>query len=174
MAKSRVYKRSAGGGAITFNMTPMIDVTFQLILFFILAGQMASAELASLVLHEPTESVASEDPALMQANKIVVNVTSIHGANPDKATLADSGDAKAYKVRGREFPARTPAERSEAHAALAKILKAARDAAPEPTKFIIEVRADKRVSYRHIWPVLDMASQANIAKVNVTALLERE
>ena len=47
MAKKSVY-RTGGPAVVDFNMTPMIDVTFQLILFFILVGQVASDALAQM------------------------------------------------------------------------------------------------------------------------------
>ena len=172
MAKSQVYKRSTGG-SVTFNMTPMIDVTFQLILFFILAGQMASAELASLILHEPEQSVATEDEALMKGSKVVVNVTSVGTSDPEKADLAEGGQAKAYKVRGRTLPL-GPGARGDSVRALRDILKEARAGAPNPDAFAVEVRADYRVRFEYIWPVLRLAADVGIPDLNITALLERE
>jgi len=68
MAKSSVYKR--GKPQVGFNMTPMIDCTFQLIIFFMLTTQMASAEFVPMQLPRPLRSVAKE----MTENKVIVNV----------------------------------------------------------------------------------------------------
>ena len=53
MAKKSVYSSAGQPVQVEFNMTPMIDVTFQLILFFILVGQVASDALARMLVPEP-------------------------------------------------------------------------------------------------------------------------
>jgi biopolymer transport protein ExbD len=51
-------KKIVGGGSMDINMTPMIDCTFQLIIFFILTAQIASEEVAKVAVPEPHHSMA--------------------------------------------------------------------------------------------------------------------
>jgi biopolymer transport protein ExbD len=62
---------SRQSGPIQFNMTPMIDVTFLLIIFFMLASQFVSAEHADLKLPDPENSQARE---VKVPQKVTINV----------------------------------------------------------------------------------------------------
>ena len=147
-------------------MTPMIDVTFQLIIFFILAGQIASQELAQLVLYRPLKSVAlKEDDPRVRKDKVVVNIPSIHGAEKDKVKLTDSGEAKCHKV-GPETIDLDDIEKLE------RILKDEFEKSKKPEEFHVEIRADHRVHFGYVLPVMDAAVRAGIPKMNITALLK--
>lgn len=56
---------------IQFNMTPMIDVVFLLIIFFMLASQFVSAEHAELKLPDPEKSQARE---IKLPEKVTINI----------------------------------------------------------------------------------------------------
>ena len=61
-----------GSGTVGINMTPMIDVVFQLIIFFLVSSHLAKQE-AQLPLPLPVaDSSAAQDP--MPARHVVVNV----------------------------------------------------------------------------------------------------
>jgi len=62
------FHRSAGW---QFNMTPLIDVTFLLLTYFMLASHFASAEKPDLKLPRPDDSQAVEK---IQENKLIINM----------------------------------------------------------------------------------------------------
>ena len=74
-------RKTAEGSAVDFNMTPMIDVTFQLIIFFILAGQMVNDKIKALIPPEPYESLAAE---MLGDSVVIVNIVSSAGSDPTR------------------------------------------------------------------------------------------
>ncbi len=167
MAKSRVYKKGTGQGGVDFNMTPMIDVTFQLIVFFILAGQMASDELANLSLHRPYRSQAVEEEKLGVPNRVVVNILSVSGdRSPEAVDPLDAGMAKYYMISKKKIDV-------DDYDGLKKILGDRKKAASDrKTKFYVEIRADHRVAFEYVKHVMDAAADVKIAKVKFSALLK--
>jgi len=167
MATSKVYRTGSQGEQVSFNMTPMIDVTFQLIIFFIVAGQMASESLAKLVPPKPWESQAKElkQDQFEQPNHAIVNVLS---SDPDRKSSDPSlaGTALRYKVDAAEI---APDDVD----ALAVILERRKnEALAEGFKdFFVEVRAHHTVYYRDVEPVLKAAAKAGIPKMSITARL---
>ncbi len=156
------WRRRSGTGGVSFNMTPLIDCTFLLIIFFILASQMASDSLARLELPDPRASQALPGD-VRQSSRVIVNVIS---AEPPEGLVAAGqlGQASAYKVDGRLI------EIGDVDTLTAII--AARRAESPDGKVSVEIRADRRVQFGHVQPAMDAAMDAGVTKVNITALLE--
>ncbi len=169
MAKSSVYKR--GGGAVEFNMTPMIDVTFQLIIFFVLAGQIASDALAKMELADPYRSQAVK-PAEAEF-RVLVNIVSKADVGAD---VHPYEAAKAYQyVVGNEK--RKPYIIAADHNRLKKLvdeIRRVRDLVPQDklADFYVEIRGDRRLYYEEVDVVLVAAVSAGVDKMNITARLE--
>ncbi len=132
---SAIYKR--GRADMAANLTPMIDVTFLLIVFFVLVSQIVDLENVDMDLPTP------QDPAtttITEEERIVVNI------------LPEGERAAGYRVGSRTFPPN--AEGSEAmRLHLAAIFQANPGIA-------INVRADRDTQYEYIEPVLDAVSKA--------------
>jgi biopolymer transport protein ExbD len=161
MTRSFVYKPSARSGDVGFNMTPLIDCTFLLIIFFILASQMASDSLATLELPRPFASQAVSSDR-REVRRLIVNVPSAEGeglVSPNQI-----GQAAGYKIEGRWVEVGD-------YETLVDLLRSRRQAAGAGGLFL-EVRADRRVQFGHVQPVMDAAAEAGIDRVNLTALLE--
>ncbi|KPK86477.1 MAG: hypothetical protein AMJ81_01120 [Phycisphaerae bacterium SM23_33] len=155
-----MYGRSRA--RIGFNMTAMIDCTFQLIIFFMLTTQMASAEFPPMKLPDPHYSVAAE----MKENKAVINVMPYSDreiqANPSKLGLA-----RVYRVK-KSSVLRADLERLVAELRRLKI------ESPDPDNFAVEVRADQRVHYDQIQPVLQALQEARLQNMRISALRGRK
>jgi len=167
MAKSSIYRRGGPSGAVSFNMTPMIDCTFQLIIFFILASQMVSQSLAKVDLHRPVESKAISSSEAEKTPKVIVNVVSVE--NPQKLSRgALAGEAKEYIVAGKKIEVG-----DDEH--LLEVLRAHKAASVErgEKEFFVEIRGDKKVRYEVIWPIIQAAGMAGIKHMNITALMRR-
>ncbi len=161
MPKSLIYKRPAGGSDLSFNMTPLIDCTFQLIIFFILTSQMASQAIVKLQLPRPLESQARSAEE-MSVNRVIVNVLSID-PNGDKPDPRLAGQALRYQIDGVHIDIgdrRTLVEMFTARAAAAE------------DEFFVEIRADARVNFGDVEPIMLAAAEARISMMNITALLE--
>ena len=185
MARKRPPSSEVG-----FNMTPMIDCTFQLIIFFILASQVANDAYAKNVqIVRPTDSQALPASVAQFPNKVTVNVVSAaaESENPDPIVAANAGF---YKIGTEKYEVGQwdrmidviQAKRDEFYAQIGMSPEQARQAEAEadkrgaeenPAAFFLEIRADERVNYVDVAPVIRAGVEAGISKMNITALTEQ-
>ena len=127
-------REAAVSGAVSFNMTPMIDIVFNLIIFFILTSQFIKLEIEQVELPTSTTAMPKD---YSQFRNVVINIV-----NPDNPTI---------KVFGRVF---TPPELSE-H------LRALKASAEGQTMNVI-LRADAEIPYEDVARVMLAAGAAEI------------
>ena len=169
-------KKRIHGANIEVNMTPMIDCTFQLIIFFILTAQMASQDLAKLVVHKPYDSMAlsTETKQGMDVNKpnqVTVNIVNEYGDKKDNRDPGLSAVPVCYKIAARTIEIGD----METLIDIFKQRKAyAEKAGYKEGDFYIEIRADKDVEFAGIEPVMLAATQAGISKMNLTAIVDEK
>jgi len=139
------------GGDILMDMTPMIDVTFQLIIFFMLLMDMSTKELEDLVL--PKAEKADPDKPDAREMRPVVNITADGRILVKRDLLYDPKNDDGYtKVREFLF-------------AKARVM---RKAPTEPGGSImapdqpILVRADQATPFKHIQKVMELCGDAKI------------
>ena len=124
----------------TINMTPMIDIVFQLIIFFMLVMDMTKAKLENLVLPYASKAIKEEfgDPKLLLMNVMEDGTIKIQGRvywrpeNKDDNQkvedlfIARRQDPRYQEVQGREdwvnYPLMVRADRSTAFEHVQKIL----------------------------------------------------
>ena len=169
MSKNKIFTKESSG-SVEFNMTPMIDCVFLLIIFFILSATVLNEALAELELHRPFESQASKNEDLNSLpNVIIVNVVS-DAISKDDMDSMDSSRAKEYMINGDVIKDVGDRER------LVKIIRQGAIAAQKDgyKDFYVEVRADHRVNFGAVQGVLKAAAAAGIrginTKMNITAL----
>lgn len=129
---------------VGFNMTPMIDVVFLLIIFFLLSSHLAQRE-AHLPLPLP-DATTAEDAADQLPHRITLNI------------LSD----------GKIVLAGTTIDQQQ----LVQRLTRARASSADPLE--IRIRADRSVPYRYVAPVLMAASTAEIWNVSFAVHPSRE
>ncbi len=155
---SKVFQRGAASD-VSFNLTPMIDVTFQLIIFFILTSQIASEALAQVELAKPYQpQVISMDSDM--PNKIIVNV--LYDENRDVVSSAGSVNVS---VNGELISDKD---------ILKKRMEDAYNASSNKKDFFVELRADKRVPYSDVTPIMIEAGHVGIANMGLTAIEETQ
>lgn len=169
MARSAVFR--TGSGDVQFNMTPMIDVTFQLIIFFILAGQMSSQEMARTIkLSRPDTSQALKRDSKAALNRVVVNVVA-RAALIGKGEYLDSslqGLASHYEIMGKRIEV---GNIPDLLARFSKSKEVAKTKGQKEDEFTVEIRADYRIGYGQVEPVIAAAVEAKIPRMNIAALL---
>lgn len=140
------------------NLTPMIDVTFLLIVFFVLVSQIVEVEQVRLHLPELVDP-ASEAPP--EEQRIVLNVLPGEG-----------GETSGYRLAGASIPP-GPAGLDELRARLAAALSAA-------PATLVNVRADQATRYAAVHPVMEAVRTAardaglGRARVNLVIVPEDE
>ncbi len=157
-------KNKIDGGEVTFNMTPMIDVTFQLIIFFIIAGQMVSDDIEALIPPEPYKSQAIEERTKIPS--IIVNIVSEAGDDPD-ASPTQARVASMWYIKGVKIEV---GDNKELTARLQATLKGmSEEAQAHP---LLEIRCDKRIQYSDVVPVMLAARDAGIPNMDITAIVD--
>ena len=157
---ARAKKKQVGGGTLDINMTPMIDCTFQLIIFFILTAQIASAELVEMPVPKPLQpQVPLNEKPVEPKNRLILQAVSKEG---------DPRNLEAYQVRLQRF------QPHELQLMQEMIEGAIADAKAENFEtFTVIIRADQRLSYQHVARLMKIAAQAGATKMELTAELPR-
>lgn len=159
---SKIYKR--GFTAPEMNITPLIDVTFLLIIFFMLVNNIISEEMVEMFvpdLNEPrTQPLTAED-------RVVVNVLPRESSRAEREAnpLLIPGDAIGVKIGAvAEFGM---GDMAGVTAALRQVRER------NPTVEVL-LRADAALHYDEVQPVLMAITQAEIEKVNLVAYMPED
>ena len=131
-------RRRTGPPGIHANLTPMIDVTFLLIVFFVVVSQIVEAEHVELelpVLLDPAAEPPGED------ERAIVSIVPGPG-----------GGAAGYRLGGERFDA-DGVGRRELESAIAERLRG------QPT-LRLNLRADRDARYDEVRPVLESIGRA--------------
>jgi biopolymer transport protein ExbD len=157
-------------GDVAFNYIPLIDVTFNLIIFFILTSEISGAQSARVMLPDPHTPQAVERAA-MSKNNVTIAVVSqaAYENNKDAVTPETAARAYKYEIDGQEF------DITNLDLLVAKIQqkkdfnsKLPGNQGPE-AEFFVEIRADSRVAFSEVTPVIMAIAKAKIAKMAISA-----
>jgi len=136
-----------GPARINANMTPLIDLAFLLIVFFVLVARMSSEQLPPVALPQPLHAATT---AAGSRPRLTVNV------------IAD-GDRTTLSLGARRF-ADDDAGRAELAAAIAQKIRR------DPT-LPVDLRADRSLRYDRVEPALraiaQAASQIGVGRVTI-------
>lgn len=133
--------------SIVINVTPMIDVVFLLIIFFVLVSRFADAELVAVDLPDPESSQAR---AMKITDRVILNIQ-----------LSESKPESSADVEYRLGP-----NPPEPPAVIAERLALHKQFNPE-VKVII--RADRRVRYRRVREIMEMIAENGIEMLSIAA-----
>jgi biopolymer transport protein ExbD len=151
---------SKGSNPLSINLTPMIDCTMLLVVFFLLTTQMASSDFINMKLPKPTGSIASD---FMEGNRAVINVVPY-------ADWELKADPRLTEDMVKEFRLGTEHYSPQQLFAIVDKLQKARKLSSKPKDFGVEIRCDMRIDYSQAEPVFQVLQQAKIQKVKITAL----
>ncbi len=144
-SRSREYAPRPSGG---INMTPMIDVTFLLLTFFMLASHFASSEKVSLQLPSPDDSRAVDRRFL---DKVMINLVHQGPDLPPRFTLG-------------AMPAGSLAELAAGLQGVAR---------RDPGVQVI-LRADRRLPYGVVRRVMEIVAAQGLTRLQVAAELSED
>lgn len=135
---------------ISVNMTPMIDVVFLLIIFFMVVSQVVSSELEVLGLPRPFKSQATE----------------FRGQS--KLTISLIGDGLGG-IERRRVGATVVADEAELRRVL---MESGRLAKARGDKMPVVLRAERDIHFRHIRRVMSAIAEAQLNFVGIAAEAE--
>ncbi len=127
-------RRSSFTGRLRANMTPMIDVTFLLVIFFVVVSQIVDRQSVPMDLPQPSRPVSSTP----SESRFVVNLL------PD-----ESGGIASMVAGGEQIP-------GDALGVLGDAVSRALRASPRP----VQLRADRGTDYAAIHDVLETIRRA--------------
>ena len=160
MSKHRLTVRSHTDSQ--FNMTPMIDVVFLLIIFFMLVCQFITQENYQLVI--PDDCPAALVPAQLDRNAVTVS------ALPHPRSLRPPQSAPViYAVRSRRFDPQDAVYSTEPDRLLADMAQQIATEAADKSQQLVHLRAHRDLSYRDVQPALLALSRAGITRVQLAA-----
>ncbi len=149
---AQAKRRGAGAGAVSMNMTPLIDIVFQLIIFFVLTSQFQQLEIETMTL---PMSIAAEPKDPFQYRNVIINVV-----NPDNPEVIVMGQPVAYGVL-------------EVDNELSSLLKARKATILETgEKLNVILRADEMIPYEVVASVMLAAGRAEIQGWWITTDIE--
>lgn len=144
-----------GPEEVEIDMTPMIDVTFLLIVFFMVVSDMSALDVADLTLPFASEAHSSKGIDLDENPTLVVNVLT-------KGNIEIAGEAYAIKPTG--------GMRTLKDFLKIEVEAAGREPAPadnptlRPSKLRILIRADRDTRFENVQNVFDACQQNGIYK----------
>ena len=141
---TRLHER--GPAQIEANLTPMIDITFLLVVFFVVVSTISEVESVEMELPKPQPTASAPPP---EQTRSVLNVL------PD-----DDGEATGYRLNSVEYPL-GPTGIGALRAALIPMLR-------NNPELRINLRADRRTTQKHIAPLLNAITEANTSSGNQT------
>lgn len=151
MAKKRSTAeagKDVEGGA-EMDMTPMIDITFQLIVFFLVANDLTRKEVEELKL--PQAIYGKEDKATEKDRRVIINIL----APEDRANPPDIPEVKVkgkpYGLDDLERLMRTEADS-----------KRETDGPGAPSAIFVLIRADKDTPWQHVQYVMQVCADPSI------------
>jgi len=165
---SKVFKR--GPKTPEMNMTPLIDVTFQLIIFFMIVSNIVSEQTVEMIvpdLEDPKTRELADD-----VKKVVVNIAPVAPVTERQDNpLSGSGLVDYVLVGSDRF---SPGD-SEG---ITNALKAAVERGPKDpdgkSELEVLMRADAALYYEEVQPVMSAITAAGIARINLVALLPED
>jgi biopolymer transport protein ExbD len=146
--KRKKFTVSTDNAAAEFDMTPMIDVTFQLIVFFLVANDLSRKEIVDLKLPQAIHGV--EDKATEDI-RVILNIMKPKDlANPPKLpTITVRGKELTVKELSRELQTKADLKREKGPGS--------------PSEVFALLRADKDTPWQHVQYVMQVCADPKIA-----------
>jgi len=149
------------------NITPLIDVVFLLIIFFMVVSRMVAEEREPMIVPSLDNPRAEK---LATDGRIVVNVAlqtpsidnRISNMSEANAHLAIDGTARYVKLGFKRY----------AMSELARVTRRLRQAKQRNKEVEVLLRADAALYYSEVAPVMAAITHANIEKVNMVTYTE--
>ena len=154
-----------------FNLTPMIDVVFLLMIFFMMICQFIVQENYRLVI--PDDCTTAVVPDRLDRNAITVSVfpnPALQRRIPSlDSTTRQDHKAVLYAVRAYQYDPHSPVYREDPQQLLADMSTRIANESKRKADPLVHLRADKDLSYGDVQKALQVLAMAGISKVQLAA-----
>lgn len=154
---SAVHQR--GPVSAEMNITPLIDVVFQLIIFFMLVNNIVSSENLEMVVPSLEDA---RTRAMSEDNRVVVNMAPLQGRTGTGNPLLIDGAAGAVQVSLKKF------YDMDDLSGVTAMLQEARAKNPDVE---VLLRADSALYYEQVQPLMAAITAAGVGTVNLVAYM---
>jgi biopolymer transport protein ExbD len=161
---SKVIQR--GSVTPSMNITPLIDVVFLLIIFFMLVNNIVSEETVDMILPELVDPQTRE---VGEIERVVINIAPqpfTHDGRQE-APLMHLGEPAYVKVGVGSDSRFDPGDLAGITASLTEL------AADNPDLQVL-LRSDGAIYYESVQPIMNAVTAAGIRRVNLVAYMPRE
>ena len=147
----QITKKRRKTGDVGMNMTPMIDVVFQLIIFFMLVNVMSKQEIEQIRLPQAKEGIDDKNPP---KGRIIINVLENgdvfihHNRYASGADRSQNRGEQLYNFLDRHAQQRMASQR------------------PPVSELPVKIRADAECSYKYVQNVMVQCMRAYVWKLS--------
>lgn len=168
MPRSQVHQRGATKPEL--NMTPLIDVTFLLIIFFMIISNFIAEESVEMIVPDLDEPKVRP---FEEMKRVVVNVApqSYRKGERNTTYLDHNGEAQYVKIGPQVF---TMDQMDAMSAELATHVEAAPKDANNQSTLEVLLRADAALYYGSVQPVMVAITQAGVSKIHLVSFLPNQ
>jgi biopolymer transport protein ExbD len=135
---ARKKNQASDASDVELNMTPMIDVVFNLIIFFMIVTDMTQKELEQLTLPNSTQAV--EDTGDESERRVIINIVK---KNPD--TFAQDKEVEIF-IKKQPYDLDRLKEHLFTHAETARDM----DHPSQPSEIFVLIRCDEEIRWREV------------------------
>ncbi len=153
-------KHARQGATPQMNITPLIDVVFQLIIFFMLVNNIIAEQSVQMIVPRLTHSLTHE---LREGDRVVVNVAPGNYAPANRAADPLTFDGRAHFVRVGQF--------TFGMDQLDLVTDELRQWKANNPRIEVLLRADAALYYDQVSPVMTAITAADIHTVNLVAYM---
>jgi biopolymer transport protein ExbD len=136
------------------NITSMMDLVLNLLMFFVLVSNFSAAELPPEI--QPPQPLESQALSAAAADKITLNII---------PRTDGSGAAKEIKLGSYE-PIPLPSDYNKLREQLATEIQKSKD---HKSELSVDLRVDRNLNYDQVSPVMNVLKLSGISQINVVA-----
>ncbi|QDU32897.1 biopolymer transport protein ExbD [Poriferisphaera corsica] len=158
----RSFVHKTGPATPSMNLTPLIDIVFLLVVFFMLASTMVTKQSVKMIVPDLEQPETREMP---EKDRIVVNIAPKTGDRDKRAPLDYDGKPEFVQIGA------YGTFKIDDHEKIVEAIKLMADRNPSAEVYL---RADAAIFYEQIEPIMDDITKSGIARVNLVAYLPEE
>ncbi|MCY2925148.1 MAG: biopolymer transporter ExbD [Planctomycetota bacterium] len=164
-------KGAKGGAALNINLTPMIDCTMLLVIFFLLTTEIASSNFVALDLPKPTIPIGRTFPS---ENRVIINVM------PYSDEVIQKDPRKAHRAATFEMEPRRYTKdtllgvKGDGRSLKAQLQSSAAGRGIDTKDLTVVIRSDAKIDYSEVEMIWACIQDAGCEKVQLATWIDKK